>query len=278
MSSSSNQCPDAGKVNIEQIEYNLFDYLTNDNTILHSDSGDYLIMTDLTKQLLYGALVGSSALGLGTLYLLLRGDEENFEIPKRKDTVQTNDDPDAGPGCKRTFVKKKVLERDLGRIIGAKGENIRRIQKETNTVINIPDKRSRNPQPPQIGGQSRKNGNFQFSNGNSRKNGSYYTSQSLDSLVMTIEGAAMDVSRAEEQIDDIIDDYKNQNSERIFVRRQDVGIIIGRQGSTIREIRESTGVCIDVPRDRNSRSPLSEIVITGKFLIKNPIQPSDYDL
>ncbi|XP_074593268.1 uncharacterized protein LOC141849008 [Brevipalpus obovatus] len=220
-------------------------------------------MTDLTKQIMYGALVGSSALGLGTLYLLLRGEEEDFEIPKRKDTVLTVNDPDAGPSFKRTLIKKKVLERDLGRIIGTKGENIRRIQKETNTIINIPDKRSRNQQPAQVGGQVRKNGHSQFSNGNGRKNGSYYTPQSLASLVMTIEGAAIDVIRAEEKIDDIIDEYKNQNSERIFVRRQDVGIIIGRQGSTIREIRENTGVCIDVPRDRNSKSNLSEIVLTG---------------
>jgi hypothetical protein len=126
-----------------------------------------------------------------------------------------------------TTVQMRIPFKAVGYIIGKSGEVIKSIQNKTGTKINF----------------------------NQRKE-----SKNLEQeRYLTIKGSSNDVRAAEKLINCLLDEHSELISDTFIIDANDIGIIIGKNGTTIRTFCEESGAKIKVRNKDKNQPPFLEL-------------------
>lgn len=182
------------------------------------------------KQVSIGLIVGlgaAASAALAALYVLYKKDDENFELDPRLEVTTSSFHT-----IRSTTIHKNVPKEATGAVIGKGGEVIKLVQRETNTKIT-------------------------FSNG--------HPNEDVDRII-AIKGSPTGVLEADEMIDQIIASALSCINKRIYIDASEVGLVIGKGGSTIKSISEESGAKVNIPKHvRKGNTGLVPVEIRGKF-------------
>ncbi|CAG2107582.1 unnamed protein product [Medioppia subpectinata] len=187
-------------------------------------------MDSIGKKLLLSAGIGLGvAVSSVSLYLLLKPEDEDNVVVNESDKRKVRQNT-------QSMVSIRVPKKCVGAVIGRSGEHIKQIQSETNTKINFDDM-------------------------NGDQNGH------KDSRLLLIKGTPENTAKAEIAINEIIRHQSLIKTKTFVVETVSVGAIIGRNGSTIRSLCDTSGAKIKVDRKnsmgRNTNAITTSVTIIG---------------
>ncbi|RNA19559.1 tudor and KH domain-containing -like [Brachionus plicatilis] len=172
---------------------------------------------------------------------------------RNKNSYQENNEEESVIRGKQTIVEIKVPSEFTGQLIGPQGQNIKELQKKTNTRMNFRDKIC--SIDPLIS--------------EADKDSSEKILENPD-RILVIRGSNKNVQNAEFEIKKMILEYPIFITKEFFVPQYACGRIIGKGGSTIKELSRASNCKISLieSREISKKDDLDDQDVTSKDLLK----------